>query len=188
MISDIVLLDSGDEKTVNRPKRVRKRHFSHDSFDERNEQFIDELNADQIRYKPQHEPGAPENFVASASRLSYFSEVLTLKLKKYPTLNSHRPTSPSRHIPLALNLSGFMQYYWPGKVACCSKIRETIQELEDHIVKFHRPPKRLPKLSLISVPTQNNDSEDTDALDPSQSKVYIYFLCFNSITFPFCFT
>ena len=88
-----MILDSGDEKHSSRPKRNIKKPPTQDGTEKKNEEWEDQLHADQIKYQPQHEPGAPENFVANAVRLNYFNEVLALKFGKYGQLNSTRPNS-----------------------------------------------------------------------------------------------
>lgn len=130
---------------------------------------MDQLNSDQMRFVPQHEPGAPENFLATTRRIDYFLKVLSVKLEKYNLLNSNRPNSPSRHIPLALSLAGFMQYYWPGKVMCCGTIRENAHTLERHISRCHRPPRGLPVLTIVP-PTNDEVNEDSDGTAVNQSK------------------
>lgn len=122
---------------------------------------MDQLNADQMKFEPQHEPGAPENFNATPARISYFHKVIGVKLEKYNSLNSHRPTSPLRHIPLALSFSGFMQYYWPGKAICCGIIRENSHVLEKHIGRCHRPPKGPPVLSPLPEMLETSPSNST---------------------------
>ncbi len=124
-----------------------------------------------MRYQPQHEPGAPENFLATAHRLKYFSEVLGVKLAKYGHLNSNRPNSPSRHIPLALGLNGFMQYYWPGKIICCGLVRENLNSLERHVSRSHRPPKPPPNLELVpsSPPTPPVSDHSEGAVVPHKA-------------------
>jgi len=101
-------------------------------------------------------------------------------------LNSFRPKSPTRHIPLALSIAGFVRYYWPGKVVCCGSVRGTIVGLEHHINRVHRPPKPPPVLSVIpsSVETQNgtqavdSDVSDEIVISPNTSRsnfVFNYF-------------
>lgn len=130
---------------------------------------MDQLNSDQMKFVPQHEPGAPENFLATTRRIDYFMKVLALKLEKYSSLNSFRPNSPSRHIPLALSMSGFMQYYWPGKVMCCGMVRDNSHTLERHISRCHRPPRSLPIMTVVP-PTNDAVDEDTDATIQNPSK------------------
>lgn len=134
---------------------------------------MDQLNSDQMKFVPQHEPGAPENFTATQARINYFNKVLALKLEKYYNLNSNRPSSPSRHIPLALSLSGFMQFYWPGRVLCCGIPRENSVSLERHIGRCHRPPKAPPCLTVIpAAGTQEvpNKSEEVATASVNQQK------------------
>jgi len=166
------ILESGDEKILNRPKRARRRNNSHDALENKNEEEMEELERDQMKYEPQHEPGAPENFVASVDRLQYFSEVLALKLNKYGHMNMPRQTPSSTHIPLALSLAGFMQYYWPGKVICCGLIRDNCQLLEKHIARSHRPPKPSPNMSVVMSQVDKNgfDDEATNT-DAQQTKI-----------------
>ena len=161
------MAESGDERaTNNNNKRIRKQRRNSDDVDSY-EQFMDQLNADQLKLEPQHEPGAPENFVATQSRINYFNKVIAVKLEKYNSLNSSRPTSPSRHIPLALSLAGFMQYYWPGQVQCCGIVRENSRILEKHIGRCHRPPKNPPVLS--PVPGFEENSVHNSRTSPSIS-------------------
>jgi hypothetical protein len=137
---------------------------------------MDELERDQMKYEPQHEPDAPENFVASAERLNYFSEVLALKLSKYGHMNMPRQTPTSAHIPLALTLAGFIQYYWPGKIICCGLLRENCQLLEKHISRSHRPPKPGPNMSVVMTQvdknTINDEATDTDIHQTKISKLH----------------
>ena len=122
---------------------------------------MDELIEDQQKYQPQHESGTTEDFPSDQARLDYFIEVLKLKLTKYSHLNESGSRSPSCHIPLALSLPGFIRHYWPGKVQCCRKERETSASLEAHISRHHKPPKALPEISLIKSRFNDNES-DTD--------------------------
>ena len=125
-----------------------------------------------MKYEPQHEPGAPENFVATAERLKYFSEVLALKFSKYGHLNLPPQTPTSTHIPLALSLTGFMQYYWPGKISCCGQVRDNCQSLEKHISRSHRPPKPAHNMTIVMSQVDKNifDEETTDT-DTHQTKI-----------------
>lgn len=127
---------------------MRKRRSTNDEQD-KYDQLMDQLTTDQMKFEPQHEPGAPENFNATPARISYFHKVVGVKLDKYLTLNSVRATSPSQQIPLALSFAGFMQYYWPGKAICCGIIRENSHVLERHIGRCHRPPRNPPVLSPL---------------------------------------
>lgn len=77
---DLFDVESGDERSSSRPKRARKRCSSHDAFGNKIEEKMGELERDQMKYEPQHEPGAPENFIATSERLKYFAEVLSLKV------------------------------------------------------------------------------------------------------------
>ncbi|KAK4036539.1 hypothetical protein OUZ56_028590 [Daphnia magna] len=171
-------VESGDERSSSRPKRARKRCSSHDAFGNKIEEKMGELERDQMKYEPQHEPGAPENFIATSERLKYFAEVLALKLGKYGHLNTPRQASSSTHIPLALSLAGFVQYYWPGKVICCGLVRENSHVLEKHINRSHRPPKPGPSLAVVTSQIDSsvfNDTE-TDSTDIRQTKI-TNFLC-----------
>ncbi|XP_032791186.2 uncharacterized protein LOC116928246 isoform X2 [Daphnia magna] len=166
-------VESGDERSSSRPKRARKRCSSHDAFGNKIEEKMGELERDQMKYEPQHEPGAPENFIATSERLKYFAEVLALKLGKYGHLNTPRQASSSTHIPLALSLAGFVQYYWPGKVICCGLVRENSHVLEKHINRSHRPPKPGPSLAVVTSQIDSsvfNDTE-TDSTDIRQTKI-----------------
>ena len=124
------------------------------------------------------------DFIATEERIQYFMEVLTTKLKKYIHLNSFRPKSPTRHIPLALSMAGFVRYYWPGKVVCCGSIRESISVLEHHINRVHRPPKAPPVLSMVpsSLQTQNgshvfeSDVSDEVVISPNIARSTFSFL------------
>ncbi|KAI9551733.1 hypothetical protein GHT06_022069 [Daphnia sinensis] len=174
-------VESGDERGACRPKRARKRCNSNDAFGNignLTEEQMDELERDQMKYVPQHEPGAPENFIATSERLKYFAEALALKLGKYGYLNIPRQASSSTHIPLALSLAGFLQYYWPGKVICCGLVRENSLVLEKHISRSHRPPKPGPSLAVVTPQIDSsvvNDTE-TDSADIRQTKI-TNFLC-----------
>ena len=103
------------------------------------------------------------DFLATEERLKYFMDVLETKLSKYLHLNSFRPKSPTRHIPLALSMAGFIRYYWPGKVVCCGLVRENISALEHHINRAHRPPKPLPVFSLVPALDAPNGSHDVES-------------------------
>ncbi|XP_057379346.1 uncharacterized protein LOC130701400 isoform X2 [Daphnia carinata] len=166
-------VESGDERSSSRPKRTRKRCSSHEALGNKTEEQMGELERDQMKYEPQHEPGAPENFIATSERLRYFAEVLALKLGKYGHLNIPRQASSSTHIPLALSLAGFVQYYWPGKVICCGLVRDNSHVLEKHINRSHRPPKPGPSLAVVTPQIDSsivNDAE-TDSADIRQTKI-----------------
>ncbi|KAI9557141.1 hypothetical protein GHT06_016948 [Daphnia sinensis] len=137
------------------------------------EEQMDELERGQMKYVPQHEPGAPENFIKTSERLKYLAEALALKLGKYGYLNIPRQASSSTHIPLALSLAGFVQYYGPGKLICCGLVRENSHMLEKHISRSHRPPKPGPSLAIVTPQIDSlivNDTE-TDSVDIRQTKI-----------------
>jgi len=153
----------------------------------------DGLIEDQQKYPPQHDPATDEDFIATEERIKYFMDVLETKLKKYIHLNSFRPKSPTRHIPLALSMAGFVRYYWPGKVVCCGSVRGNIAVLENHINRVHRPPKSPPVLSLVpsTHETQNgiqnaeSDVSDEITISPNVSRNRVgVMLNKSSSTFP----